>query len=63
MEILESATNCSVNNKEEKKEQQTFTYSLDFLAAQHLTEVEKCNRVTGGNCVTFHEFLLIFLNK
>lgn len=68
----ESATNCSVNNKEGKKEkeQQTFTCSPDFLAAQHLTEVERCGSITGGllhtcvsSCITFHKFLLKFLNK
>lgn len=63
MEVLDFAANCSVNNKEKKKEQQTFTCSPDFLAAQHLTEVKKCDGVTGGNCMTFHEFLLNFLNK
>lgn len=61
-----SATNCSVNNGEKQKEQQTFTYSPGFLVAQHL----RCDRVTGGSlhafvssCMTFQEFLLKFLNK
>lgn len=70
MEILETATNCSVSNGEKNKNQQTSTSSPDFLAAQHLTELKRCDRVTGGSlhafvssCVTFQDFLLKFLNK